>query len=138
MPKTLLRVSEHDEQVAFMQWLQVCLPVVYEHTTAVPNQYTGRSNQMRLRVKEGLKKGYPDVLIDYPIAPWHGLRIEFKRADGIPSDVHGHQFQWIERLNRQGYYACVAWGCDDAIAIVRKYVRGEVAKQDVYARPPKR
>lgn len=137
--------SEHEEQTAFMEWLALAHPQVFALTTAVPHQFTGRSSQMRMRVREGLKKGYPDVLIDYPVvaknAPvehFHGLRIEAKRARGVPSDVKPEQRGWINQLNAMGYCAVVAWGADDMIVCTESYLSGRHPKRDdPFARPPK-
>ena len=77
-------------------------------------------------VKSGLRKGYPDINIDVPMASdgvrFHGLRIEMKRADGVPSDVSKEQRQWHERLKRHGYKVVVCFGCDQALAVTMNYL----------------
>ena len=77
-------------------------------------------------VKSGLRKGYPDLNIDVPMASegvhFHGLRIEMKRADGVPSDVSREQKQWHERLKRHGYKVVVCFGCDQALAVTMNYL----------------
>ena len=77
-------------------------------------------------VKSGLRKGYPDLNIDVPMASegshFHGLRIEMKRADGVPSDVSKDQQQWHERLKRHGYKVVVCFGCDQALAVTMNYL----------------
>lgn len=68
----------------------------------------------------GAKAGVPDVVIDYPVLPYHGLRIEFKRREG--GVVSEAQQDWLDKLNRLGYLACIAKGWEEGAAIVEKYL----------------
>ena len=114
--------TEHQEQALFFDWIRARYPTVAQYAVAVPNQFTGRSNQMRDRVREGLAKGYPDVLIDYPCGPYHGMRIEMKRVNAKPSETRPEQKEWIERLAHAGYYAVVCKGADAAMFEVEQYL----------------
>lgn len=126
-----------------MDYVERVHPRVFAHTTAIPNQFTARSNQMQKRIREGMKRGYPDILVDYPVVArsasverFHGLRIEAKRRDGYPSHVKPDQRLWIERLNAIGYCAVVAWGFDDMVRCLESYLAGEHPKpDDPFARP---
>ncbi len=113
---------EHYEQILFVDWFRAAYPDMSMSLHAVPNQFTGRSKEIQKRVREGLSKGYPDLLLDIPKGVFHGLRIEMKRIDGVPSQVNPSQRQWLNRLNENGYYATVAWGGDHAIAIAKAYL----------------
>lgn len=68
----------------------------------------------------GLRKGFPDIFIPTAKKGFHGLFIELKR------DRHSHptkeQLEWIAYLNKNGYYAVVAYGADAAIDEIKKYM----------------
>lgn len=115
--------TEHQEQFAFMSWLARFHPLVYDLTYHVPN---GRmSAQEGAKYKRlGSKSGVPDVCIAYPIKPYHGLYIEFKRRDG-GSGLSENQEIWIERLNNVGYRAVVAKGWEEATTYFENYLIGE-------------
>lgn len=70
----------------------------------------------------GAKAGVPDVVVAFPIKPYHGLYIEFKRREkGVISEA---QQAWLDKLNKRGYLAVVAYGFDEAVKIVESYLRG--------------
>ena len=111
--------TEKSEQEIFMKLLWKAHNEVYEMTYAIPN---GRTSMMEgLKYKRlGAKAGYPDVNVDFPVASYHGLRIEFKRREGgVVSDA---QQAWLEKLNKRGYLAVVAKGFDEARIIVENYL----------------
>lgn len=113
---------EHDEQVAYVDYMRLRWKEPFEYLHAVPNQFTTRNNQMQQRLAEGFSPGYPDLLLDFPVGKWNGLRIELKRKNAKPFDVSWTQRQWLNRLNVAGYYATWAKGCDQAIAITEDYL----------------
>ena len=69
--------------------------------------------------KIGLKVGVPDVFIDIPVEPFHGLRIEMKRVRG--SETSEDQLEWQRKLLANGYQAVIAKGFLEARAAVVKY-----------------
>ena len=86
---------------------------------AVPNGRTSMLEGLKYK-RLGAKAGVPDVVVDFPVAPHHGLRIEFKRREGgIVSEA---QQAWLDNLNARGYVACVAKGWEEGAAIVEKYL----------------
>ena len=114
--------TEHQEQVAFFQWLELQHPTVYLMAAAVPNG-SHKSQAAAGRFKaEGLKAGYPDILVDFPRGPYHGLRIEMKRRRKSLSKVSDEQMEWGLRLREQGFYWSLAYGCDEAIEITNTYL----------------
>lgn len=113
--------TEHEEQTALITRLRLALPELESMLTAVPNG--GDRNVLvaaKLR-KEGVKKGYPDLLIDLPRGPYHGARIEMKRVNAPPSAVKADQAEWIEALAAVGYFALVCRGQDEAFAALHWY-----------------
>lgn len=131
--KKTRRTSEHDEQVALFEWAAMAEA---EHPElkmlhATPNggklPYTrdakGKvySPQRIALVREGLRKGYPDVSLDVARGQFHGLRIELKRADRSNKPTP-EQEEWIANLRYYGYSAVVCYGAQDAINTIQAYL----------------
>ena len=138
--------SEHKEQRAVIDWAWIAarrwpqyavtiekkvngcyieipsLPVV-----AIPNG--GRRDKIgavMLRA-EGLRKGFPDLIVPIPIGEHVGLAIEMKKRDGIPSDIKEHQKTWLDFLEQQGWKSIVCFGSDHAIEQIEKYLENSNA-----------
>ncbi len=121
------KLSEHEEQRAYVDWLQTFEGGrLYDHMAAIPNGGKRPKKTAAMLKAEGTKKGYPDILIDYPVTPFHGLRIEFKRADG--GQATKEQREWIDRLRIAGYCAGLAYGCTEAKRITQSYWCGQGAR----------
>ena len=111
--------NEHLIQSAFIEWLSFKHKEVYKVTTSFPaGVYTSKTQRYKLS-REGLKKGYPDVLIDYPKGIYHGFRVEFKYGR---NKLQPAQCEWFELLESHGYYVCVAWSVDEAISHFENYI----------------
>lgn len=127
--------SEHEEQVALFKWAEYAtgrwsvLALLY----AIPNggmrpfrQRTDKHGRMirysvegqKLRA-EGVKDGVPDLCLPVPRGHFHGLYIEMKTRTGSASKP---QRQWIAALNRQGYYAEVCHGWEQARRVIEDYL----------------
>lgn len=86
--------------------------------------YSGgfKSNMLRVieALRQGVRKGYPDIGLDVPRGGYHGLRIELKRVKlGYTSD---EQSEWLEWLRSQGYRAEVCKGWEAARDIILDYL----------------
>lgn len=113
---------EHVEQVSFFYRLKHDWPEIYDHAFAVPNGgFRKKGERFRLQA-EGQKSAVPDVLIPRRFGDYVGLALEFKRADGKPSDLRQDQRDALARFRYQGWYADVAFGCDAAIFILSKLI----------------
>jgi hypothetical protein len=116
--------TEHVEAVRLMQCVRLheqrhpelqCL-------TAIPNG-GDRHGAVAAKMKaEGVRKGYPDYLLDVPRGDFHGLRIELKRLDASPSDTKPDQLAWHARLREHGYRVEVCKGWQAAWAVVCDYL----------------
>lgn len=117
--------SEHDEQIAFVQFLDM-LGLRY---TAIPNAtWTKSWSQKAKNHAEGLRPGFPDLIVLIPAhrsndGQGHLLAIEMKkRAGGRLSDV---QSAWIASLNALGspsIDAVVCKGAAEAIELICSYL----------------
>lgn len=107
--------EEHEEQKRYVRTLQLTLPLMYEHMTAIPNGGQRHKAVAGKLKAEGVKPGYPDILIDLPRGPFHGLRIEMKRTKRSASSIQPSQREWGARLNDQRILTVVGRGCDHAM-----------------------
>lgn len=128
-PKTSPRHIEDNHQASYFGWvlLMAIQDERYNLIVAVPNG--GRRNKMeaaRLK-KQGVRAGYPDIIVDSPSPFYVGLRIELKRpivtGEAKPV-VSPEQKNWLTRLQRAGYVCCVCYGVDQAIAATQAYMAG--------------
>jgi len=129
--KVRLLPTEHEEQVAVMDWatansgrwseLKLLHAIPNGGSRAAKIDRKGRrySPEAQRMVAEGVKSGVPDL--DLPVARrgFHGLRIEMKAIDGT---VSSEQKWWLRELGEQGYCAIVRNGADAAIAAIKWYL----------------
>lgn len=118
MAKVNLTPTEDHEQEVVATYLRRNKILFF----AVPNG--GMRNvivAMKLK-RQGVSPGVPDLVIPVPVAPYHGLFLELKRVKG--SVVSPAQKEWLYQLRKNMYYAHVAYGAEDAIAIIEAYLRG--------------
>jgi len=116
--------DEHGEQMAVFQWCAFNherYPVL-RRMFAIPNG-GGRSAREGGRLKaEGVKRGVCDIMLPVPSGSYHGLFIEMKRRNGVPSNVNKDQKDFIEFVKSQGYCAEVAFGWEQAVRILESYL----------------
>lgn len=111
------------EQEALIQWAD--LTVINGHRVGdylvhVPNEGKRGPKAASEFKRAGGRAGYPDLILDLPSGPWHGLRIEMKAKGGKPTPA---QLEWIERLRGAGYRAEVCYGFDEAKGVLVDYLR---------------
>lgn len=109
--------TETEEQQDFVRWFRRTYPGV--RIFHVPNG-DGRSKAAGLKLKTmGVSKGVPDLFV-----PAWLLWVEFKRSDGVASDVDRDQRGWHAYLREcgAGYTVEVANGSTHAQDIVDAFV----------------
>lgn len=115
---------EHQEQVAVVEWADYQRwngKRIGDYLAAIPNgghRHPAVAGKLKA---EGVRRGFPDLILAIPITPYHGLFIEMKARGGRPSV---EQKCWISLLREQGYQAVVAVGADQAIAEIQHYLTG--------------
>ena len=96
---------------------------------AIPNSNVAGEVVGKKLVQSGLRRGYPDINVDVARTVrghvYHGLRIELKQPQGVPSNVQDHQTHWHEKLRDQGYRVCVCFGWREAWAVTCDYLGWE-------------
>lgn len=119
------RALEHEEQAAIFAWarIEARRDPRLELLHAIPNGMAVSSIAEASRAKRtGRKAGVPDMCLPVPAKGFHGLYIELKRTGGTPCDVRPEQSRWLEQLNGHGYRAVVAYGWEEAVAMIKAYL----------------
>lgn len=99
---------EHNDQVELIKWAEANVAAIpaLEMLIAMPNGgKRGKLTAVKLK-REGVKAGYPDLLLDVARGGFHGWRGELKAKRG---SVKPKQREWHERLREQGYRVDVAF-----------------------------
>lgn len=110
-----LQVSEHDEQVAVVQWCRANgIEVV-----AIPNGGYRHAKTAADLKAEGVSAGFPDLFFPEPRGCWHGMFIEMKDVNGMPP--RKSQVEWLRKLARFGYRAGWAKGYEEAVKMIGEY-----------------
>ena len=115
--------TEHEEQVALFQWAaanEAQYPSL-AMLAAIPNGGYRPMTTAAMLKAEGVKAGYPDIILDVARGPYHGLRIELKRADRS-NHATKEQREWLARLAFEGYQVAVCYGAQEAIKVITDYL----------------
>jgi hypothetical protein len=117
--------TESVEQICLFRWAaNECedypeLELMYH----VPNGGSRNKIEAARLKAEGVKPGVPDIVLPVPRGGYHGLYIELKRIRG--GKTSEEQKGWIEKLTKQGYYACICKGHKEAEVVIINYLRLE-------------
>lgn len=147
--------SEHAHQRAIFAWANQATrygfglannPMSYDHRTreacwerpapvpqlaglfAIHNQGHGDKVRGGRAKAEGVKRGVPDMMLPVPVGGLCGLFLELKlpkyknRKDGGRSL---EQIEWAERLREQSYRVVTAYGWQEAVSELVRYLKGE-------------
>lgn len=110
-----LDASEHEHQVAFIEWIRYAYPGVIAY--AIPN---GGHRDVRVAAKlknEGVLAGIPDLFI---ADGKPGMYIELKKPGGRVSEK---QKTILNGLHEAGYRVAVCYGWEDAKLAVEFYLK---------------
>ena len=85
----------------------------------IPNEGK-RSKKTGANLKAmGLIPGVSDICLPVPRGKYHGLYIELKAEDGVPSV---RQLEFLSNMREEGYCTAVCYGASQAIEILREYM----------------
>lgn len=114
---------EHEEQAALIRWAELQAKKIPElgRLTAIPNGGKRHPATAAKLAKEGVRRGYPDLLLDVARAGFHGLRIELKAGKNTAS---AEQKDWLAWLTEQGYCCYIAYGWIAARRLITEYLAG--------------
>lgn len=119
---SLFEPSERDEQVAFVQWLDIS---GYKFT-AIPNgghRHIGQAVKLK---EEGVRPGLPDILV---IVKNRLVWVEMKRPDLKPKrdgkgGISDEQYRWHDALNAcDNCQVFVCYSADEARAVIERIAR---------------
>lgn len=125
----LLVPLEREEQASLFAWARTLEPAIpeLEMLHSIPNTgglgggFAKNKGMVLSMIRQGMRKGYPDVGLDVAVTPRHGLRIEMKRVRG--SDLNDpDQLAWRARLRRHGYVCVTCEGWVKAARAVADYI----------------
>lgn len=108
-------ITEDGVQESVVEYCELCkIEVVH-----IPNEGK-RSKSYGAKLKKlGMRKGFPDLFFPKALNGYHGFFIEMKvDRDSKPTP---EQINWIEKLNKEGYYALVCYGVAEAIKEINRY-----------------
>ena len=122
--KQITHETEHDIQSTLIVWWHYQSKkwkIPEQLLYAIPNG--GHRNIVTAtKLKhEGVRAGVPDLFLAFPKSPYHGLYIELKKPKGRASRA---QLEYIQMLRFYGYYTAICYGFDDAINIIKSYLKG--------------
>lgn len=111
-------MSEHQTQVAFFKWADTQRFPGIELLHACPNGGHRHPAVAAKLKKEGVKPGVPDVSWGVARGGFIGLAIEFKYADGNPSE---EQRKRITKMQEAGWCVAVCWSWPAAARLLTGY-----------------
>jgi len=117
--------TESQEQQALFEWVRWQEKAYPELGLLVhiPNGgYRNKREAMRFKA-EGVRRGFPDLLLPVARGGYHSLAIEIKRQKG--GTVTPEQKEWLAALNQQGYLAIICNGWHEASEAIMQYLRRE-------------
>lgn len=120
------------EQAALFSILAVKHPEAYRNTWHTPNGGHRHIKVAAEMKRQGVKAGVPDIHLAQARGGWLGLFIEFKAAAPNDARVSPEQTAFLLRLEREGYYATVCRGVDEALRVIEQYLaqpRTQVVRQ---------
>ena len=124
-------LTEYEEQKALMKAARGPWGVrlgIDRRLVHVPNSGHGSNlGQAAMLKATGLRKGYPDLVLDKARCGYHGMRIEMKTAKGGRSSPE--QIEWCRILTDEGYFVTVAKGAAEAMLKIEMYMLGQLPKR---------
>jgi hypothetical protein len=117
--------TESAEQQALFAWARLHERKYPELSLLVHIPNGGLRNMPEaVRFKaEGVRKGFPDMILPVARLGYHSLAIELKRRQG--GRLSPDQREWLDNLAAQGWRAVVCRGADEAVGELIWYLRGE-------------
>ena len=123
------RPSEFQIQASLFEWVawnKGKYPEL-ELLHAIPNgEYRHPATAAKLK-KQGVRAGVSDIFLPVARRGYHGVYIEIKAPNGRLSSA---QKEWIEMVQREGFYAAVCYGTDAAVQLLEWYLNKQEALQD--------
>ena len=128
MPKFQNLPSEHEEQVATVEYIERKYPKVLFWANPNGAHLSGnikqRSAQMNKLKAEGFLPGVADLTIFEPRGKYSAMFLEMKRSDG-GGGASDNQLDFIREVEKRGAFAAVAKGFEEAKEFIDNYLAME-------------
>ncbi len=124
-------LSEHDEQAAVVDYLQIKYPDVLFWANSNGAHLAGgarqRSAQMNKLKAEGFLPGVSDMTIFEPRGGWSAMFLEMKKSDG-GSGASDNQLWFLREVEKRGAFGVVCNGSANAIEVIDDYLSGRTVR----------
>jgi hypothetical protein len=118
--KIIMKISEHQEQVALVSWFRLAFPKFKLHLFSIPNgEYRHIATAVKLK-RSGVLAGVSDLFLMIPKNGYHGMWIEMKAKTGSVSDS---QKEFMAAASSMNYLAVVCFGFDEAKTAITNYLQ---------------
>ena len=119
-------LSEDSIQIMVMRWARTVehngrpLADYLHHSPNGGSRHIAEAAKFK---RMGVKRGYPDLILDIAKGGYYGARIELKKEKG--GRTSKEQKERLQMLADEGYYAVVAKGYDEAVEVISKYMEAK-------------
>lgn len=125
----LIEVDEHTYQVALFNWARIMEKKVteLEMLMAIP---LGGKRHIKVAQKlkaEGVKRGYPDIVLNISRGGYHNLFIEMKVKGKYPTP---EQKEWHTKLRKQGSMVVICYSNHEAQNVIMDYLKEHYKKEE--------
>jgi len=113
--------TEAQIQAALFEWAAYNL-IKYPELKllhAIPNGGSRHPAEAANLRRQGVKPGVSDIFLPVARRLYHGIYIELKAAKGR---LRPMQKEWLTAVSKEGYYATMCRGTDEAIALLTWYL----------------
>ena len=117
-----MKTSELHVQIAVVNWLKSNFPEIL-YCASAGGMRTSLSVAKKMKAS-GYRRGFPDLGIFHPTNNHNSLFIELKANKKCYASAE--QKEWIEALNKRGFYACVCKGFEETIETITAYLNEEL------------
>lgn len=111
--------TERAHCYALMEWASyhsICKDLLFH----IPNERKCTPAEGWALKRMGVRAGVSDYFLPYPTAKFNGLWIEMKMPGRL---ITPEQKSWLESMKSLKFAAHVAYGVDQAIEIIEKYLK---------------
>ena len=116
-----MKNQEHLAQTLLIKWFRLQYPLMAKCLWAIPNggaRYIGTAIKLK---QEGVTAGVADLFLMIPANGLHGLFLEMKKDQS--GKLQQNQEQFLNLAQSMGYGAEVAFGFEDGVEKIKKYLQ---------------
>ena len=121
---SMKKMSEATEQAAIIEWAAYNQGIYPELKLLhhIPNGGRRDARTGAMMKRQGVKAGVPDLHLPVSRGKYHSLYIEMKTDKGRPTET---QKEWLDALNAEGNMAVICHSAEEAIAVIKLYLKAE-------------